>query len=95
MTKESELISLVKANAPITYGGSIYNKTTKDKIGKVNDVLIYSFWVYNKVLGLSQVMRRRGQSRYLNLSKEKKEYFFKSGGPTLPELENNIKKAEV
>ena len=95
VTKESELISLVKANAPITYGGSIYNKTTKDKIGKVNDVLIYSFWVYNKILGLSQVMRRRGQSRYLNLSKEKKEYFFKSGGPVLPELESNIKKAEV
>ena len=51
VTKESELIALVKAKAPITYGGSIYNKTTKDKIGKVNDVLIYSFWVYNKVLG--------------------------------------------
>ena len=92
VTKESELIALVKAKAPITYGGSIYNKTTKDKIGKVNDVLIYSFWVYNKVLGLSQVLRRRGQSRYLNLSKANKEYFFKSGGP---ELKKDIKKAEV
>ena len=92
VTKESELIALVKAKAPITYGGSIYNKTTKDKIGKVNDVLIYSFWVYNKVLGLSQVLRRRGQSRYLNLGKANKEYFFKSGGP---ELKKDIKKAEV
>ena len=60
VTKESELIALVKAKAPITYGGSIYNKTTKDKIGKVNDVLIYSFWVYNKDFGLSQVLRRPG-----------------------------------
>ena len=78
VTRSPELIALVKAKAPITYGGSIYNKTTKDKIGKVNDVLIYSFWVYNKVLGLSQVLRQRGQSRYLNLSKANKEYFFKS-----------------
>ena len=51
----------------------VYKRQTKDKIGKVNDVLIYSFWVYNKVLGLSQVLRRRGQSRYLNLSKANKE----------------------
>ena len=41
---------------------------------------------------ISQVLRRRGQSRYLNLSKANKEYFFKSGGP---ELKKDIKKAEV
>jgi len=50
VTTETELIALVK-KAPkdaISCGGFHYNKTTKDKIGKVNKVLVYSFWFYNK-----------------------------------------------
>ena len=86
ITKESELISLVKSKAPITYGGRIYKGTTKDKIGKVNEVLLYSFWIYNKVLGLSQMPKRRGQSKYLNLNTAHRQYYFK----TQPQ----IKKAE-
>lgn len=68
ITKESELIRMVKEKQPIQYGGVIYKGTTKEKIGKVNDVLLYSFWVYNKVLGLSKVRKRRGQARYLNIN---------------------------
>ena len=77
VTKESELIDLVKKKVPIKYGGTIYKGTTKEKIGKANNVLLYSFWVYNKILGLSQVMRRRGQSRYLNMNSSHKQYYFK------------------
>lgn len=73
ITKESELIALVKEKAAITYGGSIYRGTTKEKIGKANDVLLYSFWVYNKVLGISKLRKRRKQSRYLNVGRHKEK----------------------
>ncbi len=79
ITKESELIEMVRACEPIRCGGSIYKGTTKEKIGKANDVLLYSFWVYNKVLGLSQTFKRRGQSKYLNLGVNNQEYYFKNG----------------
>ena len=48
ITCETELISLIRKKAPIGVGGTIYGKTTKDKIGKVNKLLVYSFWFYNK-----------------------------------------------
>ena len=48
ITCETELISLIRRKAPIGVGGTIYGKTTKDKIGKVNKLLVYSFWFYNK-----------------------------------------------
>ena len=47
ITCETELISLIRRKAPIGVGGTIYG-TTKDKIGKVNKLLVYSFWFYNK-----------------------------------------------
>ena len=77
VTKESELIALVRKKKTIKYGGRIYKGTTKEKIGKVNDVLLYSFWVYNKVLCVSQGIRRRGQKRYLNVASVGHRYFFK------------------
>ena len=30
----------------------LYNKTTKEKLGKANKILVYSFWIYNKTGGL-------------------------------------------
>lgn len=48
ITCETELISLIKRKAPIEAGGVLYTKTTKERIGKVNKLLVYSFWVYNK-----------------------------------------------
>ena len=48
ITCETELISLIRRKAPIGVGGTIYGKTTKDKIGKANKLLVYSFWFYNK-----------------------------------------------
>ena len=32
----------------IQSGGEYYTKTTKDKIGKFNKLLIFSFWFYNR-----------------------------------------------
>lgn len=67
--KESDLISLVKEKAPIQCGGSLYRGTTREKIGKMHNVLLYSFWVYNKVAGYSKIHKRRGESRYLPISR--------------------------
>ena len=48
ITCETELISLIRQKVPIEAGGTLYGKTTKDKIGKMNKLLVYSFWFYNK-----------------------------------------------
>lgn len=48
VTCETELISLFHQKVPIEAGGTLYGKTTKDKIGKINKLLVYSFWFYNK-----------------------------------------------
>ena len=42
-------------------GGSLYGKTTKDKMGKADKILTYSFWFYNKA---GTIMRKR--KRMLN-----------------------------
>ena len=48
VTCETELISLIRSKAPIESGGTLYGKTTKDKMGKADKILTYSFWFYNK-----------------------------------------------
>lgn len=58
---ESDLIEQVKRRAPIKAGGTYYHGTTKEKIGKANDLLLYSFWVYNKVAGFAKYNKRRKQ----------------------------------
>lgn len=65
---ESDLIEQVKRRAPIKAGGTYYHGTTKEKIGKANDLLIYSFWVYNKVAGFAKFNKRRKQRKYLPIS---------------------------
>lgn len=40
-------------------GGRHYAHTTKAKLGKVNNVLVYSFWIYNKFLAL---LRRKARN---------------------------------
>lgn len=61
VTCETELISLIRKKAPIEAGGTLYTKTTKDKIGKVNKLLVYSFWFYNKGGALLKRRRRRNK----------------------------------
>ena len=59
-TCETELISLIHKKAALKPGGVLYEKTTKERIGKVNKLLVYSFWVYNKS---GELIKRRGRNK--------------------------------
>lgn len=52
ITTENALIDYIHAGKSTVIGGKHYDHTTKDKLGKVNNVLVYSFWVYNKACAL-------------------------------------------
>ena len=52
ITCESDLITEIMKGTKFECGGTNYTGTTKEKIGKVNTVLVHSFWVYNKLGGL-------------------------------------------
>lgn len=60
VTCETELISLIHKKTPFKAGGVLYNKTTKEKIGKINKLLVYSFWVYNKS---GELAKRHGRNK--------------------------------
>lgn len=55
---ESDLIACVMKRRTITAGGTYYLGTTKAKIGKVNNVLVQTFWLYNKTSGLVRRHKR-------------------------------------
>jgi predicted metal-dependent phosphoesterase TrpH len=61
--KETDLIAYVKSDAYVISGGVLYEKTTKDKLGKWNRVLVESFFVYNKLAGLARFRKRRLELR--------------------------------
>ena len=65
VTCETELINLIHRKEKFEVGGVFYDKTTKDRRGKVNKVLVYSFWVYNKS---GELIKRHGRN-----SKSKEE----------------------
>lgn len=50
VNNETELIRYIKAGNPTAAGGAHYFHTTKQKLGKANDILVYSFWFYNRFL---------------------------------------------
>ncbi len=52
ITTETELIAYIRASKSTLIGGLHYTHTTKSKLGRVNKVLVYSFWIYNKFLAL-------------------------------------------
>ncbi len=60
ITSESDLIALVKEKGTqaCTCGGSYYQHTTKQKIGRLNSVLVHSFWLYNHVGSMWRYRRR-------------------------------------
>lgn len=64
ISKESDLINLVKelGRDSCVCGGQYYAHTTKSRIGKVNNVLVESFWLYNR---LGSMMRYRKRKREL------------------------------
>lgn len=47
---ETDLIRYIKDGGEAKAGGIRYLYTTKNKLGKANDILVYSFWFYNKFL---------------------------------------------
>lgn len=56
---ETDLIHAICSDIPITSGGNLYLHTTKQKIGRANDLLVYSFWFYNKLLALFRRRKRK------------------------------------
>lgn len=63
---ESELIALIreKGRAACTCSGEYYANTTKNKMGRVNDLLVESFWFYNRFASMW-----RHHKRYLELKR--------------------------
>lgn len=60
VTCETELIELIRKKVPFEVGGILYNKTLKDRLGKANKILVYSFWVYNRT---GELIKRRARKR--------------------------------
>ena len=59
ITSETELIRYIRSGKTTLIGGRHYTHTTKAKLGRANNVLVYSFWVYNKFLAL---LRRKSRN---------------------------------
>ncbi len=59
---ESDLIRYIKSGTDFEYGGTRYRKTTKDKIGPFNQILVQLFFFYNRLGGL---MKRRKRKKEL------------------------------
>ena len=66
VTCETELISLIRRKVPIEAGGTLYGKTTKDKMGKADKILTYSFWFYNKGCELLRRRKRKEKGQIEN-----------------------------
>ena len=62
VTCETELIELIRKKEEFEVGGMLYNKTLKDRLGKANKILVYSFWIYNKTGALIKRRARRRKS---------------------------------
>lgn len=60
ITCETELIALIREKASFEVGGMLYDKTLKERMGKVSKILVYSFWIYNKTGAL---VKRRARKR--------------------------------
>lgn len=61
VTCESELISLIKEEGrkACACGGEYYAGTTKERIGKANNILVQSFWFYNRFASLWRHRKRK------------------------------------
>lgn len=59
ISNETDLINYIRSGKSTMTGGVHYEHTTKAKLGKVNKVLVYSFWFYNKFLAL---LRRKARN---------------------------------
>lgn len=64
---ESDLITCVKKQVPISCGGSFYTGTTKEKLGSANKILVQSFWFYNHMGSMWRHHKRKKEMHRLNL----------------------------
>lgn len=69
--KESDLIRYVHEVKHIKCGGSYYTKTVKGKIGRLNDLLVYSFFFYNRFCAIVKGKRRKAETRRLTILKNR------------------------
>lgn len=60
---ETDLINYILSGNPTTVGGCYYHGTTREKIGRMNHLLVFSFWFYNKGTGLLRRRRRTAALR--------------------------------
>lgn len=59
---QADLIAAVKDRSiSISAGGTRYGKTTKDKLGSANDILVRGFKYYNRFAGLIRARKRRNE----------------------------------
>ncbi len=56
---ESDLIEHIRLGKAVSCSGSYYHGTTREKIGKANHILVYSFWFYNRFSAFYRSFRRR------------------------------------
>lgn len=61
---ESELIDMIHKGTVFKTGGTYYNKTTKEKMGKVNKIYAYAFWFYNR---FGELFNRHGRNVKLDV----------------------------
>ena len=64
---ETDLIHALRSETAVSSGGEQYMFTTKQRIGRMNDILVYSFWFYNKFLALYKRHKRRTELLTHNL----------------------------
>lgn len=64
---EDDLINYIRSGNSTTTGGYYYHGTTREKIGKMNHLLVFSFWFYNKG---SELLRRRRRTAALRADDE-------------------------
>ena len=63
VTTESELIDMIHKGTVFKTGGVYYNKTTKEKMGKINMIYAYAFWFYNR---FGEIFNRRGRNHKMD-----------------------------
>ena len=59
ISNETDLINYIRSGKATMVGGTHYEHTTKAKLGRVNKVLVYSFWFYNRFCAL---LRRKARN---------------------------------
>jgi hypothetical protein len=59
ISKESDLIDLVRSKSTINCGGEYYHGTVKGKIGIFNHILVESFWFYNRFACMYRSHKRK------------------------------------